>query len=113
MDTHTDVNVAAAVDEAGRTIGEGAPASIAVPTTPAGNAELLAWAHSLGETVVAFAVEGTGSYGASLTRFLQAHGSMWSRRPGPSGTTPRCAAAAASPTPSTPCSPRSGCTGWS
>src|SRR3954451_1099950 len=74
VDTHADVNVAAAVDEAGRTIGDGTPASITVPTTPAGNAELLAWARSLGETVVAFAVEGTGSYGASLTRFLQAQG---------------------------------------
>lgn len=74
VDTHKDVNVAAAVDEAGRTIGDGAPASIGVPTTPAGNAELLAWARSLGETVVAFAVEGTGSYGAGLTRFLQAKG---------------------------------------
>jgi transposase len=74
IDTHKDVNVAAAVDEAGRTIGDEAPASITVPTTPAGNADLLAWARSLGATVVAFAVEGTGSYGASLTRFLQAKG---------------------------------------
>ena len=74
VDTHKDVNVAAAVDEAGRTIGGAAPASITVTTTPAGNAELLAWARGLGETVVAFAVEGTGSYGASLTRFLQAQG---------------------------------------
>jgi len=74
VDTHKDVNVAAAVDEAGRTIGDEAPASIGVPTTPAGNTELLTWARSLGETVVAFAVEGTGSYGASLTRFLQAKG---------------------------------------
>jgi hypothetical protein len=74
VDTHTDVNVAAAVDEAGRTIGDEAPASIAVPTTPAGNAELLAWAGRLGETIVAFAVEGTGSYRASLTQFLQATG---------------------------------------
>jgi hypothetical protein len=40
VETHKDVNVAAAVDEAGRTIGDGALASIAVPTTPAGNAEL-------------------------------------------------------------------------
>jgi len=63
VDTHKDVNVAAAVDEAGRTIGGAAPASITVTTTPAGNAELLAWARGLGETVVAFAVEGTGSYG--------------------------------------------------
>src|SRR3954453_2637884 len=74
VDTHADVNVAAAVDEAGRTIGDGTLASITVPTTPAGNAELLAWARSLAETVVAFAVEGTGSYGASLTRFLETKG---------------------------------------
>ena len=70
IDTHKDVNVAAAVDEAGRTIGDGVPASLTAPTTPAGNADLLAWAYSLGVSVVAFAVEGTGSYGASLTRFL-------------------------------------------
>src|SRR5215217_9092622 len=71
VDTHKDVNVAAAVDESGRTIGGDQPASISVPTTPEGNSDLLAWARGLGETVVAFAVEGTGSYGASLTRFLQ------------------------------------------
>ena len=76
VDTHKDVNVAAAVDEAGRTIGCEQPASISVPTTPQGNSDLLDWARSLGETVVAFAVEGTGSYGASLTRFLQAKGQI-------------------------------------
>jgi transposase len=76
VDTHKDVNVAAAVDEAGRTIGGQQPASITVLTTPQGNSDLLAWARSLGETVVAFAVEGTGSYGASLTRFLQAKGQI-------------------------------------
>lgn len=76
VDTHKDVNVAAAVDEAGRTIGGEQPASISVSTTPEGNSDLLAWARSLGETVVAFAVEGTGSYGASLTRFLQAKGQI-------------------------------------
>src|SRR3954451_2817138 len=74
VDTHKDVNVAAAVDESGRTIGGDQPASISAPTTPEGNAELLAWARGLGETVVAFAVEGTGSYGAGLTRVLQAKG---------------------------------------
>jgi transposase len=71
VDTHKDVNVAAAVDESGRTIGGDQPASISASTTPEGNSDLLAWARGLGETVVAFAVEGTGSYGASLTRFLQ------------------------------------------
>ncbi len=113
VDTHKDVNVAAAVDEAGRTIGDGAPTSIGVPTTPAGNAELLAWARGLGETVVALAVEGTGSYGAGLTRFLQAKSQYVVEATRPSGKTPRFAAAGASPTPSTPCSPRSGCTDWS
>ena len=62
VDTHKDVNVAAAVDESGRTIGGDQPASISAPTTPEGNSDLLAWARGLGETVVAFAVEGTGSY---------------------------------------------------
>ncbi len=76
VDTHKDVNVAAAVDEAGRTIGGDRPASISVPTTPKGNSELLVWARGLGETVVAFAVEGTGSYGASLTRFLLTTGQI-------------------------------------
>lgn len=76
VDTHKDVNVAAAVDEAGRTIGGEQPASISVPTSPEGNRDLLAWARGLGETVVAFAVEGTGSYGASLTRFLQGKGQI-------------------------------------
>src|SRR3954451_7521167 len=76
VDTHKEVNVAAAVDESGRTIGGDQPASISAPTTPEGNSDLLAWARGLGETVVAFAVEGTGSYGASLTRFLQGKGQI-------------------------------------
>src|SRR3954447_25758195 len=71
-----DVNVAAAVDESGRTIGGDQPASISASTTPEGNSDLLAWARGLGDTVVAFAVEGTGSYGASLTRFLQRKGQI-------------------------------------
>src|SRR4051794_5495559 len=76
VDTHKDVNVAAAVDESGRPIGGDQPASISASTTPEGNSDLLAWARGLGETVVAFAVEGTGSSGASLTRFLQAKGQI-------------------------------------
>jgi transposase len=42
------------------------------PATSAGYAELLAWAHALGE-VQAWGVEGTGSYGAGLARFLRCH----------------------------------------
>ena len=39
---------------------------------PDGYAELIAWAHSLGE-VHAFGVEGCGSYGSGLARFLRRH----------------------------------------
>ena len=44
-----------------------------VPTTPAGYAALLAWASTLGR-VDRISVEGTGSYGAGLARWLRAHG---------------------------------------
>jgi transposase len=40
-----------------------------IPTTPAGYRRLLSWAQGLG--VPAFAIEGTGSYGAGLVRFLE------------------------------------------
>lgn len=67
VDTHRDFNVAAALDQRGRKLGE-----LTVPTTAKGNAALLAWARSHGGTIRGFAVEGTGSYGASLTRYLLA-----------------------------------------
>lgn len=66
VDTHRDLNVAVSLDERGRKLGE-----LVVPTTAAGNRELLTWARSLGAEVRGFAVEGTGSYGASLSRCLQ------------------------------------------
>lgn len=69
VDTHRDVNVAVALDERGRRLGD-----VTVPTTGEGHATLLEWARSLGDEVRGFAVEGTGSYGAGLTRHLQAHG---------------------------------------
>ena len=67
VDTHKDTHVARAKDHLGRRLG---PAKI-VPTTPEGHRELLAWARSLGE-VDAFGVEGTGSWGAGLARYLAA-----------------------------------------
>jgi transposase len=67
VDTHNDLHVAAAKDALGRHL-----ATTIIPTTPAGYAELLAWARNLGE-VEAFGVEGTGSYGAALARFLRTH----------------------------------------
>jgi transposase len=70
VDTHKDLHVAAARDQLGRRL-----ATIQIPTASAGYAQLLAWAHGLGE-VRAWGVEGTGSYGAGLTRWLRAHGQL-------------------------------------
>ena len=68
VDTHSEVHVAAAVDELGRMLG-----SASFSATPAGSAELLRWAQQHG-SVATFGVEGTGSYGAQLTRDLQTAG---------------------------------------
>jgi Transposase len=67
VDTHKDLHVAAARDQLGRRL-----ASTTVPASATGYAQLLAWARALGE-VTAWGVEGTGSYGAGLARFLAAH----------------------------------------
>jgi len=49
--------------------------TISVATTPAGYAELLGWAQRLGQ-VEGWGIEGTGSFGAGLTRFLHRHGQV-------------------------------------
>ena len=64
VDTHKDEHVAVAIDQLGSRLGEHR-----IPTTLAGFGALARWARGLGE-VVAFGVEGTGSYGAGLSRFL-------------------------------------------
>jgi transposase len=68
VDTHRDLNVAVALDGQGRFLG-----STAVATTRAGHAGLLSWANGHGP-VSRVGVEGTGSYGAGLSRFLRASG---------------------------------------
>ena len=70
VDTHAEAHVAAALDHAGRLLG-----THAIPTTPAGYAALVAWASTLG-CVDRVGVEGTGSYGAGLARWLRAHGQV-------------------------------------
>jgi transposase len=70
VDTHADSHIAAALDHAGRLLG-----TRTIPTTPAGYAALLAWASTLG-SVDRVGVEGTGSYGAGLARWLRAHGQV-------------------------------------
>ncbi len=64
VDTHLDTNVAVALDEHGRVLG-----NVVVPTTSPGHKKLLAWARAFG-TLKVVGVEGTGSYGAGLTRYL-------------------------------------------
>lgn len=65
VDTHGDAHVAAAfTTDLGRPLGH-----LAIPTTPAGYRRLLQWACGLGSNPQ-FGVEGTGSYGAGLARFL-------------------------------------------
>ena len=68
VDTHKDVHVAAVLDQAGRVL-----ATKSFPTTVRGYAQLATWAESFG-TVVKVGMEGTGSYGAGLLRFLTDYG---------------------------------------
>ncbi len=67
VDTHKDEHVAVALNGLGGHLGE-----LAIAATPIGYRELLAWADQLG-VVTAFGVEGTGSYGSGLARFLRRH----------------------------------------
>lgn len=68
VDTHKDQHVAVAIDGLGGRVGE-----LAVPAKPGGYAQLVAWSATLG-SVARFGVEGTGSYGSGLARFLRRHG---------------------------------------
>ena len=67
VDTHKAAHVAVAVSALGERLG-----AATVPATQAGYGALFEWARSLG-IVDAFAVEGTGSYGAGLASFLRRH----------------------------------------
>jgi transposase len=67
VDTHTQWHVAVALDRLGRLID-----SLTVPATATGYRQLHVWAHGLGQP--AFGIEGCGSYGAGLARFLTDHG---------------------------------------
>ena len=68
VDTHSGMHVAAALDPIGGLLGVRE-----FPATAAGYAELLDWLRSFG-TVTLAGVEGTGSYGAGLARYLAAAG---------------------------------------
>jgi transposase len=70
VDTHAEVHVAVAKDAFGRRLD-----ATSVATTPAGYAELLGWARRLGQPD-AWGIEGTGSFGAGLARFLRGEGQV-------------------------------------
>ena len=68
VDTHLDVHVAAALDDRGALLGVESFA-----TATEGYKKLLAWLSDFGP-VELVGVEGTGSYGAGLTRHLRGEG---------------------------------------
>ena len=68
VDTHKHAHAAVAITALGARLG-----TITIPASRRGYEELEAWARSFGP-VRAYGVEGSGSYGAGLSRFLQASG---------------------------------------
>jgi transposase len=67
VDTHKGTHVAVALDPLGRELDHRL-----IAATRAGYKQLLEWSRQLGEPV--FAIEGTGSYGAGLARYLEQAG---------------------------------------
>lgn len=67
VDTHKDMHVAAVLDCIGRLL-----ATESFPTTRRGYRQLLAWLQGFGD-IAAVGIEGCGSWGAGLARFLGAH----------------------------------------
>jgi transposase len=68
VDTHLETHVAAVVDQTGRLLGtQGFPASTR------GYVALVTWAERFGP-VARVGIEGTGTFGAGLTRFVGAYG---------------------------------------
>ena len=68
VDTHADTHVAAAVGQNGGLLGVES-----FPATETGFEELLSWLVGLGP-VLRVGVEGTGSWGVGLSRFLTCAG---------------------------------------
>ena len=68
VDTHKDTHVAAVIDHLGREL-----ATRSFPTTSSGYQQLLDWMGTFG-TIDRIGVEGTGSWGAALTRHLHTAG---------------------------------------
>lgn len=67
VDTHKEIHVAAVIDPAGTVLG-----TRSFSTTRAGYRALLTWVRGHGD-LIRIGIEGTGSYGAGLTRHLAKH----------------------------------------
>ena len=68
VDTHKHVHVAVVLDDDGQRLGD-----LRVPVDSLGYQELDRWAQTFGR-VLAYGIEGTGSYGANLTSYLRRQG---------------------------------------
>ena len=68
VDTHKDVRVVVVLDEVGRLLD-----TASFPATARGCRTRTGWVTSFGE-VLAIGVEGSGSWGAGLSRHLRARG---------------------------------------
>lgn len=68
VDTHKHIHVAAVMDSI-----SGVLSTLTIPTDSGGFQQLLEWATGFGK-IIAFGIEGTGSYGAGLTSFVRRHG---------------------------------------
>ena len=68
VDTHLDVHVGVVVDQLGRVRG-----TRSIPVTSEGYSDLLSWARGMGN-LARVGLEGTGTYGAGLARFLSDQG---------------------------------------
>lgn len=68
VDTHKDVHIAVAITGLGAHLG-----TLSIPATATGYRQLVRWAVACG-SIRAFGIEGTGSYGAGLSRALVSQG---------------------------------------
>lgn len=68
VDTHKHVHVAAVMDSV-----SGIQSSLTIATDNGGYQQLVDWAAGFGQ-IIAFGIEGTGSYGAGLTSFIRRNG---------------------------------------
>lgn len=68
VDTHKHIHVAAVMDSIGGILATGT-----IATDRAGYQQLLEWAADYG-TIIAFGIEGTGSYGAGLASYIRRQG---------------------------------------